>query len=225
MTRTLRGVHAATAVLLIAAVVGLAACSTAPPRTEESHASSVVPGPSLAAPHDAVPTPTLPEVPVRSADLGPVVHPPAPVSLRLAALGIELPVDPVGVTADGQMEIPPLAERGGWYRFGATPGDRTGTAVIAAHVDSVASAGLGPFAHLRDLAVGDLVDITLGDGSVLHYAVTAVTVVPKPEIAWSDVFTRDGRHHLVLITCGGRFDRAARHYEDNVIVTADPVGG
>jgi hypothetical protein len=149
---------------------------------------------------------------------------PAPVALALPALEISLPVDPVGVAADGQMEIPPRAERAGWYRFGPAPGAPAGTAVIAAHVDSVASAGLGPFARLQDAAVGDPVDVVLADGTTRQFTVTGVERRPKTDIAWPDVFVRDGAPRLVLVTCGGTFQRDVGHYTDNVIVTSEPVG-
>jgi len=168
----------------------------------------------------------VPNVPVHTADLADQTAEVAvpPVSVRIPAHDIDVPVDPVGVQADGQMEIPPLAERGGWYRFGAAPGEDAGTAVIAAHVDSIASAGLGPFARLKDLAPGDSVEVTLADGSRQDYAVTTVSQVAKPDVPWHDIFVRDGAPRLVLITCGGVFHPAAGHYADNVIVTADPVG-
>ncbi len=187
------------------------------------------PSPSPAPEPPATPAPdaaALPDVPVRSAGLADVAATAAvpPVQVSLPALEITVPVDPVGVQPDGQMEIPPLAERAGWYRFGSSPAEPDGTAVIAAHVDSVASAGLGPFARLRDAAVGDVVDVALADGSQRQYAVVAVDRRAKPEIAWSDVFVRDGRPRLVLVTCGGTFQRDVGHYTDNVIVTAEPVG-
>jgi LPXTG-site transpeptidase (sortase) family protein len=168
----------------------------------------------------------VPSVPVHSADLAdqPAEVAVPPVSVRIPAHDIAVPVDPVGVQADGQMEIPPLAERGGWYRFGAAPGDGAGTAVIAAHVDSIASAGLGPFARLKDLAVGDAVKVTMANGTRHDYVVRTVVRVAKPEIRWQDIFVRDGAPRLVLVTCGGTFRPSVGHYADNVIVTADPVG-
>ncbi len=220
---------AAVAVVL-AATTFLTACGPGDP--------TAAPGPAApsSAPSAAVPTPqptpspatepALPDVPVRSAaldDLAPAGAVP-PVELAVPALGITVPVDPVGVQPDGQMEIPPLAERAGWYRFGSAPGEPDGTAVIAAHVDSVASAGLGPFARLPDAEVGQVVDVTLADGAVRQYAVVAVERRAKPEIAWTDVFVRDGGPRLVLVTCGGTFQRDVGHYTDNVIVTAEPVG-
>jgi hypothetical protein len=150
--------------------------------------------------------------------------PTAPVRVAIPGRDVDVPVDPVGVAADGQMEIPPLAERGGWYRFGADPGDPAGTTVVAAHVDSVASGGTGPFVHLVDVRPGDAVEVTLADGSARTYVVDAVTRFAKDEARWPDVFTRDGPPRLALVTCGGAFDRDTRHYVDNVLVTATPVG-
>jgi LPXTG-site transpeptidase (sortase) family protein len=165
----------------------------------------------------------LPDIPVRPADLaalpGPVA---APVTLTIDDLGVAIPVEPVGVADDGQMEIPPLAEVAGWYRHGPSPAQNSGSTVIAAHVDSIASAGLGPFARLGELRPGSAVSVTLEDGTVRGYTVTSVERAPKTAVVWDDVFVRDGDHRLVLVTCGGTFQRQARSYSDNVIVTAEP---
>jgi hypothetical protein len=148
----------------------------------------------------------------------------APVRVTLPAQRIDVPVDPVGVAADGQMAIPPLAERGGWYEFGADPGDAAGTTVVAAHVDSVASGGTGPFVRLADVQAGDAVEVALADGSRRGYVVESVTRFPKSTARWPDVFTRDGPARLALVTCGGAFDRGTGHYTDNVLVMAVPAG-
>lgn len=222
------------AVLGIVIAVGVAtACSTAgatgsgpapatPPSSGETMARG---GPS--APAAATESPVLPDIPIQPTglELLAVAAELPPVRLTVPALGLDLPIDPVGVQADGQMEVPPLAERGGWYRFGSTPGGGSGTAVIAAHVDSIASAGLGPFARLKDVAVGDVVAVTSQDGSTSQFAVRSVVRVAKTEVVWTDLFTREGPHRLVLVTCGGSFQREVGRYSDNVIVIADPVGG
>jgi hypothetical protein len=46
--------------------------------------------------------------------------------------------------------------------------------------------------------------------------------MPKEELP-ADVYSRRGRPRLVLVTCGGPFDEARRHYRDNVVVTAVPA--
>lgn len=183
--------------------------------------AAVSPAPTTA---PGAPVGPLPDVPVRSADLAslevePVVE---PVGVVIPSIDVSLPVEPVGVEDDGQMEIPPRAEIGGWYRYGASPADDEGTAVIAAHVDSIVSADVGPFARLQDVQVGDPVEVALADGSTRSFTVTEIRRSPKPAVQWEDVFVRDGGQRLVLITCGGTFDRGARSYSDNVIVTAEP---
>ena len=210
---------AAVGALVLAGCAGQADDAAAPSATAPTVTADPAPREEPGAPGRA-----LPEVPVRSADLSalevePVVE---PVGLAVPSIDVAMAVEPVGVQDDGQMEIPPLVEIGGWYRYGASPADDAGTSVIAAHVDSVASAGVGPFARLQDVAVGDPVEVTLADGSTRAFTVTGVRRSPKPSIQWEDVFVRGGGQRLVLITCGGSFDRSARSYTDNVIVTAEP---
>lgn len=208
-------------VLALLAVVLAAGCAADP----EPVAATTAPSSPVTAAPTASPDP-VPDVPLQPATLGaqPAAETRRPVDLVIPDHAIQVPVDPVGVAQDGQMEIPPLAERAGWYRFGSSPGDPTGTAVVAAHVDSVASAGVGPFARLGEVEVGDPVDVTLDDGTAVRYAVVDVVRVPKVEAVWDEVFVRDGPARLVLVTCGGVFQRDVGHYTDNVIVTAEPVG-
>jgi hypothetical protein len=37
------------------------------------------------------------------------------------------------------------------------------------------------------------------------------------------IWTREGSARLVLVTCGGPFDRATGRYRDTIVVTAVPV--
>jgi hypothetical protein len=49
-----------------------------------------------------------------------------------------------------------------------------------------------------------------------------VRTMPKPQLP-TDIWSQTGKEHLVLVTCGGPFDQATRHYRDNVVVTAVPA--
>ncbi len=174
----------------VAALLALTACGTAsgteqatpiPVTSAVLAENPVSPAPAPAPSADLVP------VPVRSSALGSQESQQGlpPVRLTVPAIGVDVPVDPVGVQPDGQMEIPPLAERAGWYRYGASPQDVQGTAVIAAHVDSVASAGLGPFARLRELWVDAEIAVVLADGTTVPYRVDEVRQVPKTDVPWT----------------------------------------
>jgi LPXTG-site transpeptidase (sortase) family protein len=163
-----------------------------------------------------------PEIGTQSSALQPVRHAVPPVRVQVSAVGVDVTVAPVGVEADGSMQLPQDVAVAGWYQFGSDPGSTTGTTVVAAHVDSV-EYGLGPFSQLRNLAAGAIITVTSADGSTLDYTVESVQNILKTELPIGQLFDRDGAPRLTLITCGGQFDFAASNYSDNVVVIAVPV--
>jgi hypothetical protein len=195
-------------------------------------ATTEPPPPTMAAPAPAATpttttTTTLPRSPlrrllgdVRSARPRRLVRDVEPVALTIADLGLDgFPVAPVGVTGDGQLEIPDET-RAGWYRLGAAPGQR-GATVIAAHVSWQGHDG--PFLRLAELQPGAAVEVRLADGSARRYQVVERAQHGKlvlPARTWRT----SGPETLVLITCGGAFDEEIRRYADNIVVTAVPVG-
>lgn len=193
-----------------AQVLGPAAAPPTPPATAAAEPATP-------------PVPASPAaVPVRPATPPPPAAPVLPVRVRVEGAGIDAAVDPVGVAADGQMELPPDPNRLGWYRFGATPGSPAGSAVLAGHVDTLAQ-GLGQLARLRDTPVGAVVEVVQTDGALARFQVVSVRSIDKPELPLAELFDREGPPRLVLLTCGGRYDRAAGGYQENVVVIATPV--
>ena len=120
------------------------------------------------------------------------------------------------------MRIPRDARRAGWYRFGPRPGGGTGSVVVAAHVDS-RTQGPGAFYPLRDTDPGDRVTLITDGGRRSTYRVVARELFRKRSLPLEDLFRRDGREVLTLITCGGRYLADAGGYQDNVVVSAVPV--
>lgn len=144
-----------------------------------------------------------------------------PVRIELPSLGNEAAIVPVGVDPDSSsMQIPSDVDLVGWYRFSSSPG-QPGSSVLVGHVDSAAQ-GPGAFFLLRDLEVGSPVVIRLQGGAILRFRVEARRSYPKESLP-PLVFRRFGPPGLALITCGGAFDFATRHYADNVVVFAVPL--
>ena len=146
----------------------------------------------------------------------------APTAISLPSLGVDAPIMDVGLEDDGGMEIPDDVSTAGWYELGVAPGEASGTAVIAGHVDSE-SQGRGAFWDLRRMDVDDIITVDHADGTTSEWRVVARTAYPKEELPIADIFTRFGDPRLVLITCDGYFDRGARSYSDNVVVYTVPV--
>lgn len=147
----------------------------------------------------------------------------APRELRMPSLDLGMRVRATGVSPDGQMELPDDPTVLGWYRFGASPGDDGGSAVLAGHVDSL-DRGVGPLATLASAAVGDRVVVMDANGSPVRYQVSSVRRIEKAALPVDRLFRPGGPHQLAVITCGGRYLPDAGGYEDNIVVIARPVG-
>lgn len=199
-------------------VLMLAACAPvseagSPPASDTGPGATGTATPQPVAPKPRVSVPVAPATP-------PVVErAAAPERLVLASLGVDMPVEPVGVQDTGEMEIPERPSIAGWYRFGKAPADPEGTTVIAAHVDD-REFGIGPLARLREAREGDVVEVTDADGTVTEYVTESVTYIPRAELPVDQLFTRGGPRTLAIITCGGDFDQQTRTYSDNVVLIA-----
>ncbi|WP_344191364.1 class F sortase [Pedococcus aerophilus] len=200
--------------------------------SSESTAPRAIPGSQSVAPSGQVTTSSATGTPMPSGTSEPAPSPApsrgaasvpaAPTRVVVPRLGARMAVAPVGVDRLGAMTIPEDPRVAGWYRFGAAPGGGAGATVLAAHVDD-SEYGTGPLARLQTLRKGDAVSVTAGR-TVHRYRVTSVLRLAKGELDTDELFDRGGPPRLHLVTCGGRFDRATGHYEDNVVVVATPVG-
>ena len=156
-----------------------------------------------------------------------------PVHIRAASIGVDASLVPVGILDDDVMEVPEDVATIGWYDpqpdpetgtgLGVIPGVQ-GTAVLAGHVDS-RTQGRGALYQLRELRVGDIIELDHADGSATTWRVTEVIRYPKATLPYHEVFTWAGPPRLALITCGGEFDRTARSYADNIVAYAEPLDG
>jgi LPXTG-site transpeptidase (sortase) family protein len=142
---------------------------------------------------------------------------PRPVRLEIPAIAVDTALVPLGLNADGSLQVPTDYSTAGWYVFGPAPGER-GPAVIAGHVDSVR--GSAVFYELRRLHRGDVFRVGRADGSRATFSVQRVEQVPKTSFPTHEVFGPVAGSELRLITCGGPFDRQRHSYRDNVVVFA-----
>lgn len=167
--------------------------------------------PGLVSPVYPLPEPTAPAVRT----------PLVPARLDLPARAVTAPVDAVGTDPSGGMVIPEQVRTVGWWAPGILPGGPAGSAVIAGHVDS-RTQGVGVLAVLPQLTEGEPIVLRDANGRTATFRVAARREYGKYDLP-RDVFRRDGAPQLVLITCGGRFDPAARSYESNIVVYATPA--
>lgn len=161
-----------------------------------------------------MPEPLTSEVPSPSATVAVPVDVPDPENISIPALGVSSTLVPLGLTADGQHEVPPLSEpeQAGWFQPGPEPGE-VGAAIILGHINGRGQPGV--FADLGKLAVGDTVQV---DYRV--FVVYDVVRTPKDAFPRDRVYGGTDAPEIRLITCGGTFDSSSGNYLDNIIVFA-----
>lgn len=153
----------------------------------------------------------------------PTSRPDVAPAVRLTAptVGLDLPIRPVGVARDRQMALPADPSVLGWYRYGPAPGAGRGSVVLAGHVDS-RRFGLGPLVRLRDMQVGDRIQVTRDDGTRRAYLVRSLRRYDRQALP-AEIFSRTGAERLRLVTCGGAFLPDLGGYQQNLVVTATPA--
>jgi hypothetical protein len=162
----------------------------------------------------------LAEDPPSSTSTPTVTKPPRvadPARIRIKAIGVDAPIDKVGLAPDGSMETPRFG-RAGWYGEGPKPG-QDGPAVVVAHVDS--KTGPDVFARLKSLPKGAKIQVTDKAGKVHEFVAVSKRQTDKDKLPTREIWGPTNGPALRLITCGGEFDRRSGHYKENVTVFAD----
>ena len=180
-----------------------------------TRSGSAGPPAAAAAQVAAFPAPTGPIVAAPATAPPPPVA--APAALAIPEIGVRTPLVTLGLSAGGAIQVPPTAAVAGWYAHSPRPG-AVGPAIILGHIDS--TRGPGVFFRLPGLRVGDPIYVRRADGSTVEFLVTAVQSYLKARFPTEAVYGPTPDAELRLITCGGAFDPATRHYLSNIVVFA-----
>ena len=166
----------------------------------------------------ALPAPTGPIVaPPQSAPPAPVA---SPVSLTIPLIGVKTNLITLGLAQGGAMQVPSSTTVAGWYTGSPRPGS-IGSAIIVGHIDS--KTGPGVFYRLSELRSGDDIFVKRADRTTAEFRVTSIQTYLKDQFPTDKVYGPTPDAELRLITCGGAFDAATRHYLSNIVVYATEV--
>ena len=143
-----------------------------------------------------------------------------PVALTIPAIAVRTPLERLGRTPQGTLQVPASTTVAGWYTGSPRPGE-IGSSIIAGHIDS--TQGPAVFFRLRLLRPGDLVYVRRSDGMLAVFRVYAEHMYPKNDFPTERVYGPTPDAELHLITCGGVFDQATRSYLSNVVVYATQI--
>lgn len=177
------------------------------------------PAPSPESPAAAAEQPT--EEPVDVAE--PVAPPPAAGiaigRVVIPKIGVDAPLVAKGVDASGHMQVPDSPEEVALYDFAGRPGEGANI-VLAGHVD-YHNYGPAVFARLRDLTLGDIVEVRLEGGGTYDYVVTQSVAYEAQGAPIEEIVGPTSRETVTLITCDGTFNGASLGYSHRLVVRAE----
>ncbi len=185
----------------------LASCGT-------TTSSSVTTKPDPAKQPVSTPVPT--PKPVLTAT--PIPESAYPIRLTIPAIGVNAPIEKVGIQANGEMGTPVQNKWNGigWFVAGTLPGQQ-GSTVMDGHLDDDHGAP-AVFWNLSKLHVGDRVTVTNGNGKVLQFHVTRTAAYPYDKAPLQEIFGNGGGKYLNLITCAGSWSYNQNQFQQRLVV-------
>lgn len=164
------------------------------------------------------------EIPSSAPTVGAAAIVIAPIRIEIPRLGVAAPIVPVGTDNSGALEVPRDPKTVGWWQYGARPGARTGTSILAGHINY---AGVtGALADIGTLNPGDDVFVygfSKGKQQKLHFRITGVRTYDKQGLPFQQIFDQHSIGRIALVTCGGPFDASTGNYLDNIVAFAVPA--
>lgn len=121
----------------------------------------------------------------------------------------------VGVTQEGNMDVPKSPLEAGIFTGGAGPGQK-GTAVVAGHVTNYGKKAI--FTDLHKLAVGDFVYIMSDSKTTYKYEVIGSEEYDIDNAPLQKIFGATEDATLNLITCSGDWDKGRDTYKKRLVV-------
>ncbi|HTI15544.1 MAG TPA: class F sortase [Dictyobacter sp.] len=138
--------------------------------------------------------------------------------LQIPKIGVNAPIETVGVATDGAMDVPSHHpwDDVGWYKFGPYPGEM-GSSVIAGHFDRP-DGQPAVFWNLHTLHSGDTVIIVDNTGKTLRFRVQSMKLYDANNAPKQKIFGDYHGKFLNLITCAGTWQPARQESSQRLVV-------
>lgn len=142
-----------------------------------------------------------------------------PTQLKIPTIGVDALVEGVGVTINGEMDVPKGPTTTAWFNLGPRPGEE-GSAAISGHFgwkNGIAAV----FDNLHNLKAGDKIYVENDMGTSTVFVVREVHLYDQNADATNVFSSNDGKVHLNLITCEGVWNKEQKSYSNRLVVFAD----
>jgi LPXTG-site transpeptidase (sortase) family protein len=142
-----------------------------------------------------------------------------PVRIKIPSINVDAPIESVGLTMDGAVDVPKGPTNAAWFDEWPRPGE-IGNAVIVGH-SGWKNGVSAVFDNLYKLQKGDKIYVENDTGVITTFIVREIQKY-NPNADASDVFiSNDGKSHLNLITCTGFWNKIWKSHSERLVVFTD----
>ncbi|GAC1376702.1 MAG: hypothetical protein NVSMB44_45600 [Ktedonobacteraceae bacterium] len=147
----------------------------------------------------------------------------AAAHLVIPAIGVDAPIETVGLDPMGRMGVPTRNQWNGvgWYQNGTSPG-APGSSVIDGHLDTTTGAP-AVFWRLNALHIGDLVTVQDSSGRKAQFRVFKTQSYSADSAPLDQIFSRNDGTYLNLITCAGSWDYSHNQFQQRLVVFTQAI--
>ena len=146
------------------------------------------------------------------------IHTDAAAHLIIPSIGVDAPIEMVGLDAGGRMQVPTKNQWNdvGWYSKGTPPGAQ-GSAVIDGHLDTNTGAP-AVFWRLNAIHVGDMLTVRDNAGRKAQFRVFKLQSYDIDQAPLDRIFAKTDGVYLNLITCAGSWDYSQNQFQQRLVV-------
>lgn len=139
-----------------------------------------------------------------------------PVQLKIPKIEVDANIIEVGITANGEMDVPKLPEDTAWFNLGPRPGEE-GSAVITGHY-GWENKNPAVFDNLHELQIGDKIFTEDDAGIIATFVVYEIRTYDNKEETPNIFSSNDGKAHLNLVTCTGDWNKTENTFSDRLVI-------
>ena len=142
-----------------------------------------------------------------------------PTRLKIPKINVDATIESVGLTLNGEMDVPKGPENVAWFNLGQRPGNN-GNAVIAGHSGVWKNGKATVFYSLHKLSKGDKLYVEDEKGTITTFVMQESRKYDANADASGIFGSSDGKAHLNLITCES-WNKVLKIYSKRLVVFTD----
>ena len=142
-----------------------------------------------------------------------------PNHILIPAIHLDVPLESIGRTKSGALDVPKDFTNAGWFNLGPRPGEE-GNAVIDGHY-GWKNGVPAVFNLIHTLHIGDTIFVNDTEGKTVSFSVHEIRTYDPAMDAQGVFVSRDTKAHLVLITCSGIWIPSLHTYSNRFVIFAD----